>query len=117
MFQFIKNLFSNEDKFIPKNKCEEYEDLEYDVDDYNPYEDSGWAGIDWFCIRCGSKLDPIAKDDKTWNYVWNSRRTSHSLLFLCSNKQCCHNSGVLTLHHPCSVDSAAGESYSISWVR
>jgi hypothetical protein len=85
-------------------------------EDKDPYKSHGWAGTKWFCIRCGGLLESLPEsDDKGW--TWRVMRTKGYLLFRCSNSECVHHSGYLTLHHPHSTERGPGESYSISWIR
>lgn len=80
-----------------------YEDKHFNeyLEETNPYEDSSWGGIDLYCIRCGSKLDELDKNKKgAWEYM----RVTGVLQYYCSNKDCCHHTGMLTFHHPASED-------------
>lgn len=103
---------------------EEPKPLQYDEgipeneDDYDPYEDGTW-GDNWFCIRCGHQLEPVVKDDETWGkWCWDAMKRDGTIWYLCGNKECCHHSAPLILHHPIGgYTSPAGDSYSISWVK
>lgn len=95
-------------------------DIYNDLDDesYNPYEDGGWGDMPWYCIRCGFKLIPIAKNNKEWGDItWNEMQRNGTQWYLCANKECFHHNGPLILHHPTNWQRGAGDSYSISWVK
>lgn len=133
IFSFCAKINNSEDQIFDVEKIEkpipppprtkeeiEAKEKEYEKQyrlEYDPYNDGGWQGCDWFCIRCGNKLLPIAKDDKYWDYLHNSMYKNGTQYFLCGNKECCHNDGPLTLHHPDCTSSPAGDSYSISWIK
>ena len=112
------NSIKNQDIYYPSRVSVDEEPLEDSVDEEsledlpikNPYETHSWSGVDWFCIRCGSKL--VELDSACWKDMLDG-----PLNFHCSNEKCFHKSGPLTLHHPHGTNSAAGESYSISWIR
>jgi hypothetical protein len=93
---------------------------EGEEEDENPYEGASWGKAEnWHCIRCGSVLREVAKDDPAHGKAcWNEMQRNGVLHYLCSNKECCHYNAPLILHHPIGgYQSPAGESYSISWVR
>jgi hypothetical protein len=101
--------------------CDEFEkERQEEEENRNPYEDTSWgAASKWFCIRCGSCLREVAKDDPFHGKAcWDAMRRDGTLHYQCTNKNCCHYNAPLTLHHPIGgYKSPAGESYSISWVR
>ena len=94
-----------------------YEDRYFDenLTETNPYEDSSWSGIDLYCIRCGSKLSEL--DENKEKGAWKYMRKTGVLQYYCSNKDCCHHTGMLTFHHPASEKTSAGESYSVSFLK
>ena len=99
----------------PEQPRVKWEDIDYCEDelyeDHNPYEKGSWRGAQWHCIRCGGKLLPMPKAD--WKHIKNRG----ALDFLCENEKCCHHGAPLTLHHPFGIDTEAGESYSVSWIK
>jgi hypothetical protein len=103
------NRIKNQDIYYPSRIYVDEEPLE-DLPIKNPYENHSWSGTDWFCIRCGSKL--VELDFGCWKDMLDG-----PLNFHCSNEKCFHKLGPLTLHHPHGTNSAAGDSYSISWIK
>jgi hypothetical protein len=90
------------------------------MDNYDPYEGASWGKAEnWHCIRCGSHLKEIDKNDLAHGEVaFHEMRKHRALWYQCSNEKCFHNNAPLILHHPLGGYTAApGESYSISWVR
>lgn len=86
--------------------------------DFDPYDNHSWRGAPWYCIRCGTKLVKINKDDKYWGSLWKTMQKEGTIYFLCGNEKCCHHTAPLVLHHPIQgYDAPAGDSYSISWVK
>ena len=106
---------------IKKIEEKEFEHIDYndlDDDDIHPYINHSYGTQKWYCLRCGSLLLPIAKEDEWWGaWSWESMKQNGTLWFLCSNDKCCHSAGPLILHHPNSKSSPAAESYSLSWIR
>jgi hypothetical protein len=58
-----------------------------------------------FCLRCGSSLNLDHIDSNGVEYYY------------CSNKDCCHASGMLEFHYPFITKTGPGESYSLSWIK
>jgi hypothetical protein len=88
-----------------------------DWENWDPYTDGCW-GQTWFCIKCGGKLLPIAKDDKDWNYLWETMKQTKCVYFLCAEKECEHANSPLTLFNPTKTNlSGPGESYAIGWIK
>lgn len=115
----LEDIRNSPDEIYEEEIDNSYLNTSYEEDnDYNPYEDGPYAGFEFFCIRCGSKLKQIAKDDKYWDYLWGIMEKDGTQYFLCSNKDCCHEGAPLVLHHPIKgYTSPAGDSYSLSWVK
>lgn len=116
-FKYVEEFFLIEIKSKEPLTEKELEEF-YLEDDLNPYEQNSW-GDDWHCIRCGSKLEHIAKDDEWWgDFCWNYMKKHGTLWFLCDNKKCCHNTSPLVLHNPAGGwRTPAGDSYAIGWVK
>lgn len=113
VFLDIENSF-NEKNYI-NDPPRQIMDLEFENldDDFDPYESGPWAGINWFCIRCGFQLKQFENNEH-----WKIMKKDGTQMYHCSNKKCCHYGAPLILHHPLGgYQSPAGESYSISWVR
>lgn len=86
----------------------------------SPYKGASWGEAEnWHCIRCGSPLREVPKDDSAHGKAcWSSMKQNGTLDYQCTNKECFHYNAPLTLHHPIGgYKRPAGESYSISWVR
>jgi hypothetical protein len=120
VLQDIRDNF-DEDNYVepPHRNLEDYV-FEEEEDDSDPYEGASWgAAENWHCIRCGSALrNLIDKTSPHGKICFANMRKTKVFHYLCSNKDCFHYNGPLTLHHPFGgPDSPAGESYSISWVR
>lgn len=86
-------------------------------------KNKGWEGIDWHCIRCGSLLkstEPDVEEEIDYDTIdWDKHDNEpESEDFLCTNKDCFHHKGPLTLFNSLGgYTSQAGESYAIGWVR
>ncbi len=70
---------------------------------------SNWVSVIWYCVRCGSKLNPM--EDSTPAGAKKPRE------FLCSKEDCIHHDDPLRLHHPSSITTPSDDSYSLSWIE
>ena len=87
--------------------------------DHDPYKDGTWQDSKWFCIRCGSELDPIDKnDEELGKWSWRHMMDDGTQWYRCSNDSCTHHTNPLILHHPLRGWKWPAENdYSISWIQ
>lgn len=73
----------------------------------------------WFCPRCGQKLDPVSKDNEDWGDFCSGYHEEHGTFwFLCSNKDCVMNENPLVVHHPVyGWKCRSGDSWAIGYVK
>jgi len=116
-----KNIIFNKNDFgHAENDMDNFKKIseEYD-EDYSPYENNSLSGMGWFCIRCGGKLIHVEKDNKWWGeFCWGYMIRDGTMWYLCSNKECCHNTSPLVLFNSAANwKSPAGDSYAIGWIK
>jgi len=111
----ITSTHLNFDLKFDERRVNIYEDYN---DDYDPYAENYW-GDRWFCIRCGSELEQVAKDNKDWgNFCWGYMKRDGTLWFLCSNNECCHHYCPLVLFNSTGKwTTPAGDNYAIGFVK
>lgn len=73
----------------------------------------------WFCPRCGHKLEPVSKDNEDWGDFCSGYHEEHGTFwFLCSNKECVNNDNPLVVHHPVyGWKCRSGDSWAIGYVK
>lgn len=103
-------------------KCTIAEELEEETkreQRYQAIQDSLDDPGQWFCPRCGHKLEQISKDNKDWGDFCNGYHEEHGTFwFLCSNKDCIYSDNPLVVHHPVyGWQHRSGDSWAIGYVK